>query len=54
MSCAPCKGCKERKENCHSECEKYQEFLKENEKIREARKEDTINRSTIFRANHYN
>ena len=31
MSCAPCKGCKERKENCHSDCEKYQEFLKENE-----------------------
>ena len=48
-----CKDCKEREEDCHSYCEKYKEFLKENEIIKENRKKYMINRSTIFRANKW-
>lgn len=32
-----CKDCQERHEGCHSKCEHYREFLKENEKIKDAR-----------------
>lgn len=30
----PCKGCSERIVGCHSTCEKYAEFTKENSKLR--------------------
>lgn len=39
-----CKDCKERHLHCHSTCEKYNDFLKENEqrkaKIRKAKEEE--------------
>ena len=31
----PCKNCTDRHYKCHSECEKYLKFLKENEKRKE-------------------
>ncbi len=34
---APCKDCKERTPGCHSKCEKYIEFDKENQKRRHER-----------------
>lgn len=37
---APCKDCPDRRELCHSLCEKYKEFVKEREEIREARRLD--------------
>lgn len=37
---APCKDCPERHELCHSSCEKYKDFVKEREEIREARRLD--------------
>ena len=30
----PCYGCQKRHENCHSECEDYQDFAREREEIR--------------------
>ena len=34
---APCYMCEERHENCHSECEKYQEYKATMKKIHDAR-----------------
>lgn len=31
----PCYGCDEREVGCHSECEKYKEYIAENEKRKE-------------------
>lgn len=31
----PCYKCEERHMHCHAECEKYQQFAEENEKLRE-------------------
>jgi len=36
----PCKDCKERHVNCHSSCEKYQLFKKENDALREKIRKD--------------
>lgn len=33
-----CLGCKIRHLNCHSDCKEYQEFLAENERIKERRR----------------
>lgn len=54
MSYAPCKGCKERTAECHGKCERYKEFQKEMEKVKENRKNDSIRRSTMFRPKYYN
>lgn len=40
-----CKDCQERHEGCHSKCEHYREFLKENEKIKDARHRESEKRS---------
>ena len=37
-----CLDCKERSYNCHSCCEKYQEYLKELNKIKNEIKKDNI------------
>ena len=34
---APCKDCPDRQVNCHSTCEKYIEFKKESDRLREER-----------------
>jgi hypothetical protein len=34
---APCKDCGDRNVGCHSVCEKYKEFAKENERVRNER-----------------
>ncbi len=49
----PCKGCEKRSIECHAECEAYKKYRKENEVVRKNKKHDNINRSTIFRANHF-
>lgn len=38
---APCKGCKDRVLGCHSDCERYLEFSRENERIKEQRRKDS-------------
>lgn len=53
MSYVPCKGCERRTVKCHAECEEYKKFQEENEKIKKNRRNNTINRSAIFRANYY-
>lgn len=53
MSYVPCKGCERRAVKCHAECEEYKKFQEENEKIKKNRRNNTINRSAIFRANYY-
>lgn len=44
MSRSPCKNCPDRMINCHSSCQKYQEFSKGREAVREERKQrvDTL------------
>lgn len=40
----PCKDCKDRYLGCHDRCEKYQQFKKRNDEIREKeRREKLIN-----------
>lgn len=38
----PCKDCQDRKVGCHSVCEKYKEFEKENAKVRDMRLKASI------------
>lgn len=38
---APCKDCKERRLGCHSECEKYDHFLAENEEYKKQKAENS-------------
>jgi len=33
----PCKDCQNRHMGCHSECEAYNQFVKDNEKVKQAR-----------------
>jgi hypothetical protein len=49
----PCRGCKDRTEKCHGNCERYKEFLKRNEEIKSNKKKVSINRSTIFRPKYF-
>lgn len=35
-----CRGCTERRVGCHAECEKYAEFMAENQKALDKRDED--------------
>lgn len=35
---APCKDCEDREPGCHSKCEKYIEYSKDREALREARR----------------
>lgn len=37
----PCRGCEDRKIGCHSACERYKEFVSENEKLKRFIKEQT-------------
>lgn len=48
MDCVPCKGCMERTQRCHIDCERFMEIIREN------RKKEVISRSTIFRPKNYN
>lgn len=48
-----CKNCEERTMGCHGKCEKYKEFQRENEKIKENRKNENIIRTTMFRPKYY-
>ena len=41
-----CKDCTERYVGCHSDCDKYKDFLKRNEKIKQKKKIDAIVAST--------
>ena len=41
-----CKGCTERYVGCHSNCEKYKDFLQRNEDVRNQRKLDSIGGET--------
>lgn len=42
----PCQKCKDRKLNCHSKCEKYLEWVKANEKIRNKERIEKVSDST--------
>ena len=46
---APCKDCRERHHGCHSECEKYLAFSKENEERRKAKAAETASTPEICR-----
>lgn len=35
----PCRGCEDRKVGCHSQCDRYKEFVSENEKLKRFIKE---------------
>lgn len=48
MKC-PCRDCPDRKMNCHSECEKYKEYAKENAKRREAKNKAKEEQWQIYR-----
>ena len=54
MDCVPCKGCIKRTQRCHIDCERYKEYERFMEIIRENRKKEVISRSTIFRPKNYN
>lgn len=43
---APCKDCKDREIGCHSKCERYKEFVEENEKLKKHAKATTPPRLT--------
>ena len=38
MMKVPCKNCNERNIECHSHCEKYKEYQKQNEELKEKRR----------------
>lgn len=38
MAKVPCKDCSERSAECHSTCDKYREFQKQNEELKEKRR----------------
>lgn len=48
-----CKDCKKRKAGCHAECEDYEKFVRENEKIRRERSKDVVSRSLNFMPKYY-
>lgn len=37
-----CKDCVERVVGCHSTCEKYKEFIAENERLKQLKRQDTM------------
>lgn len=41
MDCG-CKDCKERVVGCHATCEQYNAFLKENERLKELKRQEKI------------
>jgi hypothetical protein len=49
---APCKDCPNRHYLCHSECEKYIEYKKQNDEIREKRLKDNQTKNDIFCTYH--
>lgn len=48
MTNSPCFNCTKRNAECHSICEEYAEFAKENEKKREARHAEAAYRRTVL------
>lgn len=47
---ATCKDCPERREGCHTECEKYREFLKRLKEVQSRRKKETFYNSVTIEA----
>ena len=45
---APCKDCPERHYLCHSECEKYLEYKKQNDALREQRLKESQTNHDIY------
>lgn len=37
-----CKDCTERQVGCHAKCEKYKEFVAENERLKQLKRQDTM------------
>lgn len=37
-----CKDCTERVVGCHATCEKYEEFVAENERLKQLKRQDTM------------
>ena len=50
MGTAPCKDCPDRYPGCHSKCEKYQAFYRENEKRLEENRQRQIQRADFWTA----
>lgn len=51
---APCKDCQERHINCHSSCQKYADFKKEQAITNSAKHQDTMLRAhDIYRAERF-
>lgn len=48
MTNAPCKGCEDRNETCHSTCSRYLNFKKENEAEKLAIQYEKNKRSQIY------
>ena len=46
---APCKDCPDRHQGCHSECKKYKEYRKKQDKLNELKLEDTLKRCSGYR-----
>lgn len=58
MNDAPCKGCRDRHQDCHSECEKYKEYradldLKNARSKEERHIDSTINNLLFNRLKHH-
>lgn len=45
---APCKGCKNREIDCHSNCEKYACYTKELKRIKEIQRDKKIGESWSY------
>ena len=43
---APCKNCEDRKVRCHSKCNKYADYVRNNEILKQKKREEKINTSS--------
>lgn len=43
---APCKDCEDRYVGCHSDCDKYSEYVRYKEKLKQKEREENINTSS--------
>lgn len=55
---APCKNCTDHRPHCHSSCERYAEYCKDNERLRELEQDEKAMRGyqheTKMRLRKYN
>lgn len=48
-----CRYCTERTEDCHAKCEKYAEYVKERERIKEAKRKQSASESCNFGSSYF-